>query len=404
MRITAVETLRPQIQPNVCLLAVHTDDGLTGLGESFFSASAVEAYLHDVVAPAILGTQDLLPEQAATRLAPYVGFQAGGIETRALGALDLALWDLLGKATGRRVVDLLGGALREEIRVYNTCAGPGYVSTSVRQESDNWGLAGPGSKTRPYEDLDAFLNRPAELAKELRAEGITAMKIWPFDTYAEKTRGTSISDGDLARGASVLEQIRSEVSADQMGIMVELHGFWNRPCAERICAAVAPYAPVWVEDPIRPDAADALAALRRSVDVPIATGETVTGRRGFLPLLDKQAIDVATVDVQWTGGITEARKVASLADTFGVPVAPHDCTGPVTFAACCHVVMSQPNGMIQETVRAFLRTWYGELVEGLPIVENGVVRLNDEPGLGVRLVAGLADRPGVLRRVSRLED
>jgi len=121
-------------------------------------------------------------------------------------------------------------------------------------------------------------------------------------------------------------------------------------------------------------------------------------------LLDKQAIDVATVDVQWTGGITEARKVASLADTFGVPVAPHDCTGPVTFAACCHVVMSQPNGMIQETVRAFLRTWYGELVEGLPIVENGVVRLNDEPGLGVRLVAGLADRPGVLRRVSRLED
>jgi galactonate dehydratase len=186
--------------------------------------------------------------------------------------------------------------------------------------------------------------------------------------------------------------------------MVELHGLWNRPAAERICSALTPYQPFWVEDPIRPDAVDALAALRRDIDVPVATGETVTGRRGFLPLLRHGAIDVATVDVQWTGGITEARKVATLADTFGVPVAPHDCTGPVTFAACCHVVLSQPNGVIQETVRAFLRTWYAELVEGLPVVEAGVVRLTGAPGLGVRLRDGLTDRPGVTRRVSHLQD
>jgi L-alanine-DL-glutamate epimerase-like enolase superfamily enzyme len=189
-----------------------------------------------------------------------------------------------------------------------------------------------------------------------------------------------------------------------MDVMVELHGLWNRPCAERICAALAPYRPLWVEDPIRPDAADALGALRRAVDVPIATGETVTGRRGFLPLLQQGAIDVVTVDIGWTGGISEARKVATLADTFGIPVAPHDCTGPVAFAACCHVVLSQPNGMIQETVRAFLRTWYTELVEGLPEVVDGVVRLGSEPGLGVRLVDNLAGRPGVSRRVTRLGD
>ena len=95
-----------------------------------------------------------------------------------------------------------------------------------------------------------------------------------------------------------------------------------------------------------------------AVDVPIATGETVVGRRGFLPLLQRGAVDVVTADVQWTGGLTEARRIATLADAFGVPVAPHDCTGPVTFAACVHLVVSQRNGLIQETVRAFLRTWY----------------------------------------------
>jgi L-alanine-DL-glutamate epimerase-like enolase superfamily enzyme len=109
---------------------------------------------------------------------------------------------------------------------------------------------------------------------------------------------------------------------------------------------------------------------------------------------------VVTVDVQWTGGITEARKVAALADTYGVPVAPHDCTGPVSFAACLHLVMSQPNGLIQETVRAFLRTWYADLVVGLPEVVDGRITPTREPGLGLRLVDGLADRTDVQRRIS----
>jgi hypothetical protein len=95
-------------------------------------------------------------------------------------------------------------------------------------------------------------------------------------------------------------------------------------------------------------------------------GATCVGRRGFLPLLAADAIDVATVDVQWTGGLTEARTVATLADAYGIPVAPHDCTGPVSFAACVHLVLSQPNGLIQETVRAFRHTWYGAIASGLP--------------------------------------
>ena len=386
MTLTALETIRPPSQPNVVVLRLTSDDGHAGLGEAFYAAGAVEAYLHENVAPVLLGLTDPTPERVGKLLAPYVGYQAGGVETRAIGAVDIALWDLMGRQTGRPVVDLLGGAVRERIPIYNTCAGSGYVSSSSRQETGNWGLG----RRAPYEDLDAFLNRPAELAKELAAEGIPGMKVWPFDPGAEKTGGTDILPEDLDFGRSVLTAIRD--AAPSMNLMVELHGLWNLKTAEKICRAIEPLEPFWVEDPVRPDAVDALARLKDAVDVPIATGETVAGRRAFLSLLERKAVDVVTADVQWTGGLTEARKIASLADTFGVPVAPHDCTGPVTFAACVHLVMSQPNGLVQETVRAFLRTWYTELVEGLPVVADGHVTLSREPGLGVRLKEGLEGR------------
>jgi L-alanine-DL-glutamate epimerase-like enolase superfamily enzyme len=314
---------------------------------------------------------------------------------RALGAVDLALWDLLGRRAGLPVVDLLGGAVRERVPVYNTCAGAGYVSRSSRQHSSNWGL-----DDARYDDLRAFLERPAMLARELADDGLTGMKVWPFDGAAERTGGTSISTRDLDRGLAVLQAIRETVPA--MQLMVELHGLWNLNAATTICRAVAPLAPFWVEDPIRPDAVDALARLRDAIDVPIATGETVVGRRGFLPLLQRGAVDIVTADVQWTGGLTEARRIATLADTFGVPVAPHDCTGPVTFTACVHLVVSQRNGLIQETVRAFLRTWYPELVQGIPAVVDGHVAPTGEPGLGLVLREGLAERSDVACRVSRL--
>ncbi len=383
MKIASLETFRPAFQPNVTLLRLRSDDGAVGLGEAFFAAGAVEAYLHENVAPVLLALNDPTPEAVARKLAPYVGYQGGGVETRAIGAVDIALWDLMGRRAGRRVADLLGGAVRERIPIYNTCAGSGYVGSSSRQESGNWGLG----REAPFEDLEAFLNRPAQLARELAAEGIPGMKVWPFDTGAEKTGGTDILPEDLERGLSVARAIREAVPS--MNLMIELHGLWNLKSAEKICRALEPLKPFWVEDPIRPDAVDALSRLKNATSVPIATGETVVGRRGFLPLLERKAVDVITADVQWTGGLTEARKIASLADTFGVPVAPHDCTGPVTFAACAHLVMSQPNGLVQETVRAFLRTWYGELVEGLPPISGGQLSLTKEPGLGLRLKDGL---------------
>ncbi|WP_113701870.1 mandelate racemase/muconate lactonizing enzyme family protein [Nonomuraea lactucae] len=394
MKIVALETIRPAVQPNLLFVRLHTDTGLTGLGEAFYGARAVEAYLHESLAEVLLGVSDPTPERVAGLLTGYVGYQGAGVETRGNGAVDIAVWDLLGQVSGLPLTDLLGGTVRDEVAIYNTCAGPGYISSSARQEARNWGV---GSGER-YEDLRAFLTDPAGLARDLWDQGIRGMKVWPFDTAAERTGGTEISQADLDQGLAVLAAVREEVGLG-MRLMVELHGLWSRPAAERILVALAPYRPYWVEDPLRADATAAYARLARVEGVPIAAGETCVGRRGFMPLLDSGAVDVLTLDIQWTGGLTEARKIASLADAYAVPVAPHDCTGPATLATCVHFVCSQPNGLIQETVRAFLHTWYDALVTGLPEISGGVARPGRAPGHGVRL---REDLPDAQRRTTRL--
>jgi galactonate dehydratase len=390
MKIAVVETLRPSIQPNLLFVQLTAEDGTIGLGEAFFDPPTVETYIHESAAPILLAMDSPTPEGVQIALRPYLGFQGAGAETRGNAAIELALWDILGKQTGKSLSQLLGGPVRKTLRTYNTCAGADYVRASISQNSSaSWGLK--GSNAGELDDLDAFLHRPAELARSLLADGITAMKIWPFDQAAELTQGTQISTADLDAGLQIFQDIRDAVGG-RIDVMLELHGNWLRAPAAKIMREVAQFNPFWVEDPIRPDAVDALAQLRRDVeDVPIATGETAVGRNGFLPLLQAGVIDYATVDVQWCGGVSEARKIAALADSFGVPVAPHDCTGPATLAASAHMAASQPNGLMQETVRAFLRTWYTELVEGLPVIKGDQLQVSEDPGHGIRIREDLID-------------
>ena len=403
MRITSLETLRPALQPNLVFVLLHADDGTVGLGEAFFGAQAVEAYLHETAAKILFDLDDVTPVGAALALRPYNGFASGGVEQRGNGAVDLAIWDAIGQRSGLSVSRLLGGATRTTLETYNTCAGADYVRTSTQQNSANWGIEHSASQ---WEDLDAFLTRPEQLARELRAEGITGMKIWPFDRAAERTAGTSISSTEMDAALGIVAAARAGGGPD-MRIMIELHGLWLLPTATEILRQLSEFDPFWVEDPIRSDAVDAYAQLRRRTEVPIAAGETAVGRRGFAPLLRAGVLDYATVDVQWTGGLVEARQVASLADAHGVPIAPHDCTGPATLAAAIHLTASSPNGVVQETVRAFLRTWYRDLVTGLPEVVDGMVTVPDDPGHGVKLrpevlAASIDDADTtVLRRVSR---
>jgi L-alanine-DL-glutamate epimerase-like enolase superfamily enzyme len=361
----------------------------------------VEAYLHSTAAPLLANVADATPAAAQVALRPYVGYASSGAETRGIGAIDVALWDLLGRASGQSVGRLLGGPITPRIRVYNTCAGYAYVKQENRQATANWGLA-DATEARPYEDLQGFLERPAELARSLLSEGYTAMKVWPFDFAAEATRGGDLPYADLRRGMHVLEAIRAEVG-DAMDLLIELHGLWSVKGAVTLLRELESIRPWWVEDPIRPDAPEAYRALRERVNVPIAAGETLTGTRGFKPLLDARALDVAIVDINWTGGITEAVKVASLADTYGVGFAPHDCTGPISFAVTTQVVRALPNAVIAETVRAFSSDWYRAIAEGLPPVLDGHVTPSDEPGLGITLRADFLARPDTIARTTRIE-
>ncbi len=402
MKITEIETLRLDEFPNVLWVLVHTDEGLTGLGETFFGARAAEAYIHETAAPYLLGKDPLHIDRHAKGLQGYLGYMSSGAETRGNSAIDIALWDLFGKVTDQPVYQLLGGPCRESIRTYNTCAGYRYVRETPRQEVSNWGLSG-GEPEGPYEDLDAFLNRADELAECLLSQGITGMKIWPFDPYAEASGGHYISDADLRTALEPFEKIRSSVG-NEMDIMVEFHSLWDLPTAKRIARALEEFEPYWFEDPIKADDLDALAEFAASTHVPVTAAETLSGRFAFRQLMEKGAAEIVMLDLSWCGGLSEAKKIATMAEAYHLPIAPHDCTGPVVLTASTHLSINQPNALIQETVRAYYTGWYEELVTNIPAVNNGHVSPPKGPGLGTELLPDLQERPDAHRIASRLED
>jgi L-alanine-DL-glutamate epimerase-like enolase superfamily enzyme len=341
----------------------------------------------------VIGRDPLEIDALSRDLAGYVGQRSAGVEMRGASAFDIALWDLFGKATGQPVAQLLGGFTRRSIRTYNTCAGSDYIRRATGQASGNYGLgANPD-----YDDLNAFLTRADELAESLLAEGITAMKIWPFDGAAERSGGLSIDLPDLKAALQPFEKIRRAVG-DRMEIMVEFHSLWHLAPAIRIARALGPFETYWHEDPIR---MESLGDLRRYADAspaPVCASEKLATRAAFRDLLDTGAAGIVMLDLSWCGGISEARKIAAMADAWHLPVAPHDCTGPVVLAASTHLSLNAPNAVVQESVRAFYRTWYRDIVTALPEVRDGMITVPPGPGLGLDLSPDLDRAFTVARR------
>lgn len=396
MKITSLETIRLGEFPNLVWVRLHTDEGVTGLGETFMGAAAVEAYLHETVAPKIVGRDPLQIEAINRDLLGYLGWRGAGVETRGNSAIDIALWDIFGKALGIPVSVALGGRSREAVRTYNTCAGYRYVRDARAQAVANWGV---GATQGPYEDLDAFLNRADELAHSLLEQGITGMKIWPFDMAAERTHGLDISADELRAALEPFEKIRKAVG-DRMDIMVEFHSLWKLPAAQRIARALAEFDTYWHEDPVRMDSLETLKAYAGHSTAMVCASETLAYPHAFRDYLATGVAGVAMLDLSWCGGISEARKIAGMAEAHQIPVAPHDCTGPVVFMASCHFSLHARNTLIQESVRAFYTGWYTELVTALPRVKNGEITLDDAPGLGLALLPELDKRADAIVRVS----
>ncbi len=397
MKINRLETLRLGEFPNLVWLRVHTDQGVAGLGETSYAAQSVEAYLHEYVAPRVLGRDPLEIEALTRSLTGYLGWRGAGVETRAASAFDLALWDLYGKVCNQPLYQVLGGASRQRVRTYNTCAGYRYVRGAGGQSTKNWGL--DGKSQGPYEDLDAFLHRADELAQSLLEQGITGMKIWPFDPFAEASDGQYISGPDLQKALEPFRKIRAAVG-NRMDIMVEFHSLWRLPAAQKIARALAEFDTFWHEDPIRMDSLALLKQYAPHSKAPICASEILAGRWSFKDLLETGVAGIIMFDLAWCGGVSEARRIAALADAWQLPVAPHDCTGPLVYAASVHFSIWAPNALVQESVRAFYTGWYNELVTHVPQPEKGYFGKPPGPGIGAELLPEVWKRKDAVVRVS----
>lgn len=379
MRITAIETIHLARGITVhagpiqwLWVRLHTDTGLTGLGETYPHPEAEKAVVERSLAPVLLGRDPLQIDRLWTDMFQAISYSGwGGAEMRAISAVDLALWDLAGKVAGQPVYQLLGGASRESIRVYNTC----------------------------YDHVD-FLREPVRLARELAQSGIRAMKIWPFDPIAAETRGQYITADQMRQGIEPLRLIREEFG-DSMDVAMEFHGYWNLPCAIRIAQALEPYSPLWLEEMLPQDNLAAYRELAQATRLPLCLSERLMTRWGFRELLENRAARIIMPDICWCGGISEARKIAMLAETQYLPVAPHNCGGPLLHMASAHLAANVTNLYILETVRRhYLEEYVGIVTNRLPAV-GGVIPLPPGPGLGVELHPDVLERTDLtIHRIS----
>ncbi len=400
MNVAALETIRSSTNENLLWVIAETDTGISGLGETFFAPAAVEAFVHEVIAPLILGRDAMRIEAINRELTRYpVGYASSGVEMRAASAIDMALWDCLGQRAGLPLHALLGGLSRESIRIYNTCAGPHYVSKARSRDIDAW--FGRDHDVSPLDDLHAFEQEPERLARELLAEGVTAMKIWPFDRAAFANGGVGITTDQIEKAMLPFQRVRAAVGS-AMDLMVELHALWDLTSAKQIIRAVEAVNPLWIEDPVRMDDMAAIRELCRFTRIPILSSETLGPASAYRDLIASTGVGVVCFDPGWCGGITQARSICNMAAAAQLPVAPHDCTGPVGFIAGTHLSLWAPTAMIQETVRAYTRGWYADVVTELPRIEGGRLYPLTGPGLGTRLKPSFLASDAVVRRRSAL--
>ena len=377
MKITAIETLQWRAYPRLLTVRVHTDSGIIGLGETADKIPGAKAALHGTIAPLVLG-QDPLDIEGLWRFVMdnimYHGY--AGAETRALSAIEVALWDIMGKHYGAPLYHLLGGKTREEVPTYNTCIGFGDC-----QDYAAW-----------HEDAGA-------LAQSLLDDEIYAMKIWPFDQFSERSFGQRITRAEIEKGLVPIKKIRDAVG-DRVDIGIECHFRWNRVSMERIARALEPYDILFLEEVLPPVYPDEIKALAQKTSIPIIGSELLLTRWQYREWLEKHVCQILMTDAVWNGGIAETRKIANLAETFGVPLVLHNIAGAICHAACMHLGAHIPNLYYVESVRAFYKEYFDVLTDFRPAVSDGHLDIPQGPGLGVNLRDSALQRDDLIRAVS----
>lgn len=365
MKITGVETIIPDLQlgrPFLFVL-VRTDEGVTGLGQTADVRTA--GVLRDLAERFLIGQDPMHSSLLWHRLFDWSAYHGyAGAESRAISALDIALWDIRGKVAGLPIGAMLGGPVRETVPIYNTCGAYGEHSDGERARRD-----------------------PVGLAEELLESGITCMKWAAFDRFVQGTGGTLLSREQLAEGIAGIEKIANAFNG-RMEVMIDAHGLWSPAAATQVVKALDGLPVRWLEDPISQDNPEEWVRLRERSPVPIAGGERSLTRHQLRRLIELGGVDVLISDITWCGGITEVKKVADLAELHNIPFATHGNSGPVNLWSAAHILTSITNACTAETVRVHHDPQMGcfhKVVDGDPIVENGQLRAPTAPGLGITL-------------------
>jgi len=359
LKITDVRTALVRAHGLQLHVRVYTDQGLIGQGEATDAASGGAALVAGF--GRLLQGQDplnvdLLFERIRTA-GIFAGAQAGQY-VAALSAVEIALWDLSGKALGLPVYQLLGGKMRDRIRLY--C----------------------DSQTNSPDDP-----RAKEKLQQIRDLGFTAVKI-DIDDAADPMRWDRVNW--TASNAEVDNMVRKVAfmreSLDQrVDLAADMHGRYDVASAKRVAAALEPFRLLWLEEPVPPENIDAMREVRASTRTPICCGENLYLRHGFREVLEKRAADIIMPDIQKCGGLLEARKIADMAHTYYVPVAPHCVVSPIGTMASCHVCAAIPNFLVLEWHwLPRLDLWRNFVQEG-EIIEKGFITMPDRPGLGVEM-------------------
>jgi galactonate dehydratase len=358
---------------NYLFIRLRTDTGLTGVGEATleWQENTVRTLLHEWVEGRTLG-RDPFDVEAIIGGMIRDQYQGGATVMTAISGVEIALWDLIGKACGQPVYRLLGGRCHARLPAY----------------ANGW----YGGARSPAEYADR--------ARHVLSLGYRAMKFDPFGT-AWKEMSADETEAAVERVAAVREAVGPKV-----GLMIEFHGRLSAGCAIATIRRLERFGPLlWCEEPVAPESLELLAEVKRSVQVPIAAGERLYTLADFARLTVLRAADVVQMDVAHCGGLWTSKKIAALAAVQDLRVAPHCSVGPVALAAALHFDASTPNFMIQESFADFDVPWRASLVGGWHPVRDGSFALGDAPGLGLDLdEAAIAEHPYVAHAFPSLWD
>ena len=359
MKITDIKTLTVNAQMrNWVFVKVETDTaGLVGWGEASleWKTRAVAGAVEDLK-PFVLGEDPTRVEHIYQKLYRQPFFRPGVIGQSAISGIEQACWDISGKSLGVPVYKLLGGAVRDKVRMYTHLGG--------------------GAMTSVYQSFDA--GPVVDLARQVIERGYTAVKV-VFVPYSEPLMGP----GQAAKLASLMSALRDAVGSS-VDIMIDFHGRTFPAVAIEYMNALADYHPYFCEEPVPPENIDALVEVRRAVRVPIATGERLVSRHQFRPIFERQAAHVIQPDLCHCGGLWEAKKIAAMAEAWYMGVAPHNPLGPVANAAALHFALSTPNFLIQEDMLTDV-PWRWDVVSSSLKTEDGYWLPTEAPGLGIEV-------------------